>query len=297
MTTTRQKKSTKTQAPARDIEQQAAHPRDTLALAPDEISLPLPPVPTKPEDIPAFMEAYRAHVELVKLGLELDRLAADRERGEMDLDKARRSAADTARESRMREIETRRAELELAKAEDDRLRADSAPDTSMTYTFFDHVDDETVRAAISTLDEWSRRRPGAPIEVQLTSPGGFVLEGLGLYDFLIELRRRGHHLTVTTLGYAASMGSILLQAGDDRVLGASSFLMVHEVSSGMYGKITMNEERLEFSKRLQERLIEILCARSKLTPTKLKKMWAKTDVWFSAQEALDLGLIDRIAGV
>ena len=90
------------------------------------------------------------------------------------------------------------------------------------------------------------------------------------------------------------MGSILLQAGDERIMGENSYVMLHEVSYWTGGKTSAHEDELAFVNLLQDRLINILCARSKLTPKVLKEMWRKKDVWIDAKKSMKLGLVDSI---
>ena len=81
--------------------------------------------------------------------------------------------------------------------------------------------------------------------------GGYITDGLALYDHLQELKLRGHHLTTIGLGAVASMGPVLLQAGSHRVLGANAFLMLHEASAGTGRKVW---EMKRICRALQARL-------------------------------------------
>jgi ATP-dependent protease ClpP protease subunit len=277
-------------------------------LRPSAIRLPLPPPPESVDEIGPWMELYRAHMELARFDAEMVRLEADRAKAEMEIagmDDERERRALEMRKAQMdleraandlarTAVDAERADLELAEARRKDAERSSEPSEAMVYTFSKVVRPESVQEAIATLGEWSRRRPGAPLRIQLTSPGGHVLDGLALYDFLLSLRAQGHHVTVVALGFAASMGSILLQAGDVRVLGPNSYVMLHEVSSVAWGKVSEQVDDLEFTKRLQNRLVDILCERSTYTPKKLKKVWLKKDVWLDADQALAVGLIDVV---
>jgi ATP-dependent Clp protease, protease subunit len=276
--------------------------RDLLGITPEQIEVPLPALPTSPDQLAEFMDAYRVRLELVQaavgvdqLQLERDRYALERERLGLEMAKLRMENETLEAARRKGEVDLRRAELELAAAERDSCRAMATPEQTLVYCFFNDVSEVTVRDAVGTLDQWSRMHPGAPMEIQLASPGGSVLDGLALFDFILSLRRRGHHVTTTALGYAASMASIILQAGDRRVAGVSSFVMIHEVAYGWRGKVSEHEDEVAFTRRLQERLIAILCERSELTPAKVRAMWRKKDVWLDAQESLRIGLVDEVA--
>jgi ATP-dependent Clp endopeptidase proteolytic subunit ClpP len=191
-------------------------------------------------------------------------------------------------------VRLRQMHLETAKMEDERVEAMSRADSGRVYLFSDEVGEDSVRRALETLDRWHRRNPGAPIEIILNSPGGRVTEGLALFDYLRWLSGQGHHITTVALGRAASMGSVLLQAGDTRVVGRNSMIMLHEVSAGAIGTVQRVQDQVEHMNRVQEQLIALLCDRSKLTPAKLRKRWVHHDWWLSATEALELGLVDEI---
>lgn len=240
------------------------------------------------------MELYRAHVELAKMSIELEKLEVDRLKAANDIRRSKLDETVLAREHIKAEMEVETLQLSLQAARRTEQTASSVASEAMVFTFADQVNGESVKVAISTLDEWSRRQPGKPITLLLTSPGGSILHGLALFDFLLTLRHRGHRLKVVAMGFAASMGSILLQAADERVMAPNGFVMLHEAASFAHGKTSAIEEDMNFLKKLEHRLVEILCERSKLTATTLRRRWRKTDVWLDAEECLALGLIDRI---
>jgi ATP-dependent Clp endopeptidase proteolytic subunit ClpP len=181
------------------------------------------------------------------------------------------------------QFQRRNNERELAEARE-----------ALVYTFAGVVGDKTVGDAMTQLGEWSRRFPEAPITVILNTPGGGVFQGLALYDYLLELRAGGHRVTTVTRGFAASMGSVLLQAGDERVVGPNAYVMIHEVSKMDMGKLSELEDSVAFSKRLYRRLLEILAERSEMNADQIKRKAHKYDWWLDAQEAVEKGFADRI---
>ena len=196
-------------------------------------------------------------------------------------------------ELRKMQIDTERAALELD-AYRRAQRDDEAEAGRRHYTFYARVEEESVQACMKTLTSWSTTAPGAALTVTFNSPGGSVHDGLALFDFLRHLRAEGHHLTTVALGRAASMGAVLLQAGDHRVVGANAFVMLHEVSSGSAGKVSELEESIELSKRLQKRLLVILAERSTMTMTAIQRRWARRDWWLDAEDAVALGFADEV---
>lgn len=174
------------------------------------------------------------------------------------------------------------------------LNERASSDEANIYYFHGAVNSISSSDCIESVGFWTRKRPGSDITIVFNSPGGGVFEGLALYDFLRDLRSRGHKLTTKSVGMAASMGGVLLQAGDERIMGPNAYMLIHEVSSGSMGKVSEMEDALEFTNRLQEKLLDILSERSSLTKAQIKRKWKKKDWWLDAQEALELGFIDRI---
>lgn len=162
------------------------------------------------------------------------------------------------------------------------------------YNFIGVVNGLTVEQCINSLVSWVRIQPGRDITLILNSPGGSVIDGLALYDVLIDLRRNGHKVTTVARGMAASMGGILLQAGDVRVVEPNAHVLIHEVSSGAIGKISEIEDEMAFLRQLQGRLLGILGERSTLSVDEIRRRWERKDWWLGAAEAVELGFADRV---
>lgn len=162
------------------------------------------------------------------------------------------------------------------------------------FHFFGPVTATNCGIAIEELGTWSRKDPDCDITVVFNSPGGSVWEGLALYDFLRDLQNRGHKVVTKSIGMAASMGGILLQAGGERVISKHGFILIHEISQGMIGKMSELEDSIKLSERLQDKLLNILSERSTMTKTQLKRAWKRKDYWIDAEEALRLKFVDRI---
>ncbi len=188
----------------------------------------------------------------------------------------------------------RSAQLDLEKKEREAAREKASADENLTYTFYDGVTDESIKPSLQKLGDWSRRFPGKPITVIVNSPGGSVLAGLALYDYLQKLRADGHHITVICFGMAASMGGILLQAGDKRMLGANAKVLIHAVSGGTIGTVHAMEDRVAFSRNLWEGLKKILATRSVLNEAEIEERAHRKDWWLDADEAIALGFADEI---
>jgi ATP-dependent Clp endopeptidase proteolytic subunit ClpP len=214
--------------------------------------------------------------------------------------------------TRLREVELETAELELreerctarnieigaAKTERDERLLLTQWQFQRVYNFTDSVTKSSVTTCIDRLNQWTVMDPGCAIQITFNSPGGSVIDGMWLFDYIRLLRGKGHVVTCIALGYAASMAGILLQAASDgcRVMSQGSWLLIHEVAFSAGGKIGEVEDEYKFGLRLKEQAAKIFVERSngKLTREALEAMWNRKDCWLDPGEALALGIIDEV---
>lgn len=134
--------------------------------------------------------------------------------------------------------------------------------------------------------------PSKDISMYINSPGGVVTSGLSIYDTMQYIRPRVSTLVV---GQAASMGSLLLAAGEPglRYSLPNSRIMVHQPSGGYQGQATDILIHAEETQKLKRRLNEIYV---KHTGNKLKEVEAalERDRFMAPEEAKDWGLIDEV---
>ena len=165
---------------------------------------------------------------------------------------------------------------------------------SYTGGFATHCCYQIDSAAVDeVIEDIESGLPLDTLEVILQSPGGGVLAGLALYDYLRWLRQRGIHITTSALGLTASIGAIILQAGDHRVIGAESYLLIHgaqDLSESDDSEITGESRLIELVHR---QTIRILSDRSHLTPAELETRM-DGDWWLTASQALAHGLVDEV---
>lgn len=162
------------------------------------------------------------------------------------------------------------------------------------YAFDGPVSGGSVQHCIVNLGQWQRRDPEKPIEIIFNSPGGGVFDGLALYDYIKEIQEGGTPVNTTGLGMAASMGGILLQAGDTRTMSYNSYLLIHEVQDIAAGNASELRDQVKFTDRIQNRLLNILAERSTLNQKQIERRWQRKDWWLDAEEALKLGFVDKV---
>ena len=176
-------------------------------------------------------------------------------------------------------------------------RRESEDENNHLFRFDGDVSKNSVLRCMKKLTEWSRLNPKCDIEIVFSSPGGSIIDGFELFDFIQELRSKGHKITTGSLGMAASMAGILLMAGDTRWIGHQCWMMIHRAAFGAIGKTYEVEDEVRLVKRIEERCLDIFVARSKLSKQKIKRNWDRKDWWIDADECLELGLVDEIRGI
>ncbi len=134
---------------------------------------------------------------------------------------------------------------------------------------------------------------GKPVDVLINSPGGLVFDGLAIFNALVS-----HNATVTTTvtGIAASIASIIAQAGDKRRAYAASSLMVHRAIGVCVGNYSDMTDCGVWLNTIDNQLADLYSSRSGQSKSKmLDLMRGKVDgTLFDAAEAKRLGLIDEV---
>ncbi len=134
------------------------------------------------------------------------------------------------------------------------------------------------------------------IKLFINSPGGEVSASFAILDNLMNC---GMTVTAIVQGYAASAAAaIILQAADYRISLPKSRFLLHEVSQWSFGVTSTSELRDEAKELeiLSDMIYELLAKRCHKSVEEIKKLISRKQVWMSAQEALEFGLIDKIIG-
>lgn len=240
----------------------------------------------------------------------LQKTEAERDRIRFEIEKAKVEAQEREEKSAL-EIDKLKLENEKAKADlEERtieLNAKKRAERKVLaqneyhhqYYFTSTVGQESSTKCMDQLSFWERTDPAdspKEIEIIFTSPGGDVIAGMALFDYIQVLKTKGYTITTTAIGYAASMAGILLQVGDVRKIGRESYLLIHQVSFGAIGSFGDIEDTVEWVKKLQDRILDIFAAKSTFTKDELRDKWERKDWWISSIEALEYGFVDEIIG-
>ncbi len=135
----------------------------------------------------------------------------------------------------------------------------------------------------------------SPITIYLNTIGGDWHCGMGMYDAIKACRS---HVTIIVLGYAASMGSLILQAGDNRVLGVHSVLMIHDGSEHLESDCKSVEAWVDYGKITRKLAYQVYLDKMRIKKPKftLKQVEAlcSHDQIFTPRKAIEYGLADRV---
>lgn len=130
------------------------------------------------------------------------------------------------------------------------------------------------------------------IQIYLNSPGGSVYAGLGIYDTMQYINP---DVATICTGMAASMGAVLLCAGQDgkRTALPHSRVMIHQPMAGTQGQASDMEIAVKEVLKMKKELYDIIARHSKQDFKKVEED-SDRDYWMSAQEAKDYGMIDEV---
>lgn len=184
-----------------------------------------------------------------------------------------------------------------------------------TITIFNDVDESTMSSAVEKIvqinqedDAWIRNvynameASGAKfspttiemphIQILLSTYGGNVYDGLSLYD---AIKNSKTDVDITCFGKIMSMGIVILLSAKTRKAYRNTTFMIHELTSGVIGKLADMEESVDEAKRINRVIFDIIEKETKITHSWLKEIYNKRKDWFfTAEEALEIGLITEI---
>ena len=154
------------------------------------------------------------------------------------------------------------------------------------------VNDYTANVIQAQLLYLNSSDPDRDIHLYLNTPGGSVYAGLGIYDTIQFVSSK---VSTMCTGMAASMGAVLLVAGEDGMRSAlpHSRVMIHQPMGGIQGQASDIEITAREILKLKDELYQIIADHSHQSVDKIRQD-ADRDYWMTAKEALDYGMIDRV---
>ena len=131
-----------------------------------------------------------------------------------------------------------------------------------------------------------------PIRIYINSPGGSVIDGLAIIDTINFIKSPVYTICV---GLAASMGAVLLSCGEKghRIVLPHSRVMIHQVSGFTGGSLADMKIDLEQTKRCEQDIYHILANNLDKSYDEIVALCDRNN-WFIGQEAIDLGIADKV---
>ncbi|MCC6283137.1 MAG: ATP-dependent Clp protease proteolytic subunit [Saprospiraceae bacterium] len=134
--------------------------------------------------------------------------------------------------------------------------------------------------------------PKRDVQLFINSPGGSVIDGLGIYD---TMQYVSPDVATICTGLAASMGAVLLAAGAKGKRSAlfHSHVMIHQPMGGAQGQVSDIEISYKLIKKMQKSLYDILAHHTGQPYEKIEQDCDR-DNWMSAADATEYGLVDEV---
>ena len=154
------------------------------------------------------------------------------------------------------------------------------------------VQDDMATVIVAQLLFLEADNPNKEISMYINSPGGIVTSGLSIYDTMQYIKPK---VSTVCIGQAASMGSLLLTAGEPgmRFSLPNSRIMVHQPSGGFQGQATDIMIHAQETQKLKDRLNGIYVKHTGRTLKEVEDALER-DRFMSAEDAKEWGLIDQI---
>ena len=154
------------------------------------------------------------------------------------------------------------------------------------------VNDEIANQICAQLLYLEGEDANADIWLYINSPGGSVTAGMAIYD---TMQFVSCDVATVCMGLAASMGQFLLTAGAEgkRYTLPNSRIMMHQPLAGLRGQASDIAIQVEQSRFIKLRMAELIAYHSGHTVAEVQAD-SERDHWFSAEEAKNYGLVDKV---
>ena len=165
-------------------------------------------------------------------------------------------------------------------------------------SFSGQVDNTNITKLIALIIACAKERPFSfggkkpRIYIHIDSPGGCLLSGLRAYDNMKRMSKAVKLVTIAE-GHVCSAATLLFLAGTDRRATPNVSFLIHQLSSGVYGKNADIQDEAENCKSLMKKLIDIYYNETDLRRSAIKKLLLR-EVYINADQAKDYGIAGSI---
>jgi ATP-dependent Clp protease protease subunit len=154
------------------------------------------------------------------------------------------------------------------------------------------IDDQVANLVVAQLLHLESDDPDKDISIYINSPGGSIYSGLAIYDTMNFIKP---DVATMCVGVAMSMGSLLLAAGakGKRACLPNSRILIHQPSAGFEGQSTDIEIHAREILNMRKQIDGIYAKHTGLSAEEVRRDMER-DRFFTAEQALEYGLIDRV---
>jgi len=162
------------------------------------------------------------------------------------------------------------------------------------YTFIGEDYFDTGMSAVKFSEELSLIPETVnTLDIRLNSPGGDVFDGVAIYNQIRSFARKtGANVRMFVDGWAASIASIIMMAGDEIIMGEGTTVMIHKPWTMTVGDASEHEDTIMRLDKIEDNMIDIYRRKSNASREEFEKM-LKAETWLNAEEAIALNLVDR----
>jgi len=166
-------------------------------------------------------------------------------------------------------------------------------DDDMNESGCDYLMAERAVKNLHVLESLSKE----PITILMNNVGGDEYHGFAIYD---AIRLCESHVTIKVLGHAMSMGSIILQAADERLMSETSRQMIHYGTWGVHDHAKTTQKWAKEGEKIDKWMEQMYLAKMKeknphFTLARLQRM-LDHDTFLTAKESVECGLADKVLG-
>lgn len=166
---------------------------------------------------------------------------------------------------------------------------------SRTIVICSSVDDKMAARVVNELLVLEADDSEKPITVYMNTPGGSITSGFAIYDMIRFVRPQ---IKIVCAGLTASMGTIILLAADkaDRIALPNAQFLIHQplISGNVYGPASDLEITANEILKTRAKLNKLLADETGQPLARIERD-SQRDYWMSAPEALDYGLVSKVA--
>lgn len=166
-----------------------------------------------------------------------------------------------------------------------------------TIIFNQEVDDRIVERVAIPLMDFEKDSSQDPVTLIFATVGGSISDGFVLCNIIDQYKKP---LNIIVLGYAASMGTIMLAAGAKnpnvtRKCYPFSYALLHAGSTAFSGETLSVEDTMEFNKKIDQKVRKFIISHTNVSEEEYtqheRKQW-----FFDAEDMLKYGFVDEIIG-